>query len=171
MIDYADRPMSEVLQIDAANGTLRQHKIRYDYYFYSDNACATTAHFVDRDHVWRPQEEHMEYEGFHPELGEAHLWGWGGALHRIILGELGGHGKWKMGVDFSLALDGMLPRRIANWRTPWGQQLKMVSYVAPPEWDGACAWAPVTATKTKDEAISARLMIDMVQSPCILLRP
>lgn len=135
MINYGRRPFSEVLRIDVENGTIRQHPIMYDYYFFAGDSCATTAHYIDPDHIWRCGEEHLEYDDFHP-TGEAHLWTWAGGLRRVVLGGLGGMGKWKLGVEFSAAIDAVLPSRLVEWQTPWGQKLRMVSWLAPPEWTG-----------------------------------
>jgi len=136
MQNYGHRPFSEVLRIDPATGSVQQKKIGYDQYLFSDNVCSTSAwHIEQSTGIWRPNEEHMEYVGFHPG-GEAHLWTWVGGLHRMILGGLGGHGKWKLGVDFDVTLDGLVPERVNTYVTPYGRQLKLVSYLAPEKWDG-----------------------------------
>lgn len=137
MLDYADRPFSEVLQIDPGAGTVKQCKIGYDYYLFADNACSMSAAVIDPTNVLHTTEEHMQYKGFHNEYGMGHLWTCiDGGMHRIIVGELGGKGGWKMGVDFDIGIAARLPHQIVQWRTPWGQELKFVSYFAPLNWDG-----------------------------------
>ena len=136
LMNYSDRPFSDVLEINAAKGQIIQNPIRYDQYFFADNACASTAYAIDENNVWHPYEEHQEYEGFHAGDAELHLWTWAGGLNRLIYGGLGGAGKWKLGVDFSPAQEENPPAHLCRWRTPYGQELKQMSYLAPQKWDG-----------------------------------
>lgn len=143
-LNYSDRPYAFSLIFHPFKGEVNQKRIGYDFYLFHNNACSTTAYF-QHNGIFIPTEEHMQYNNFYPKYGEGHLWTYNLAFARIVMGGLGGWGKWKVGMApganwplFPPAkpIQDYITPKIHIFTDPWGHTLKIKSFFIPDKWDG-----------------------------------